>query len=88
MKIMRLKDVMTCTGLGRSSIYKFMLDGSFPKSVSLGSRAVGWVESEVYGWISGKMAARDPSAGACPTKPEFLLHAQPLAGSHSPRRDR
>lgn len=34
-------------GLGRSSIYKFMGDGRFLKSVSLGDRAVAWVESEV-----------------------------------------
>ena len=47
MRIMRLKEVIDCTGLGRSTIYKYISAGSFPKSVSLGDRAVGWVESEV-----------------------------------------
>lgn len=34
MRILRLKDVMSITGLGRSSIYQFIKDGSFPKSIN------------------------------------------------------
>lgn len=59
MKIMRLKAVMDCTGLGRSSIYKFMSEGSFPKSVSLGSRAVGWPSEEVEAWIKSRIDSRE-----------------------------
>ncbi|WP_308810708.1 AlpA family phage regulatory protein [Photobacterium iliopiscarium] len=40
---MRLKEVTNICGLGRLSIYKFMKEGRFPKSVSLGGRAVAWV---------------------------------------------
>ena len=47
MRFLRLKEVMAQTGLGRSSIYKFMDEETFPKSVSLGGRAVAWVESEI-----------------------------------------
>jgi prophage regulatory protein len=43
------------TGLSRSSIYQHMADGSFPRTVSLGARAVGWVESDVEDWISRKI---------------------------------
>lgn len=59
MKIMRLKDVMACTGLGRSSIYKFISDGTFPKPIPLGDRAVGWLEEEIEDWIASKIADRD-----------------------------
>jgi prophage regulatory protein len=59
MKIMRLKDVMACTGLGRSSIYKFIAAGTFPKPIALGDRAVGWLETEIKDWIASKIAARD-----------------------------
>ncbi|PSV87507.1 AlpA family phage regulatory protein [Photobacterium leiognathi] len=38
---------MHICGLDRSSNYKFIEDGRFPKSVSLGDRAVAWVEAEV-----------------------------------------
>jgi len=59
MKIMRLEEVMSCTGLGRSSIYKLMADGMFPKSVPLVNRSVGWVSYEVEGWIKDRIDARD-----------------------------
>jgi len=59
MKLIRLKEVIAQTGLSRSSIYKFMNDGIFPNSVSLGGRSVAWVESEVIEWMEGKISARD-----------------------------
>ncbi|WP_229624145.1 AlpA family transcriptional regulator [Vibrio parahaemolyticus] len=59
MRLIRLKEVMNICGLGRSSIYKFMEDGRFPKSVSLGDRAVAWVETEVEEWIEQKVAERE-----------------------------
>ncbi len=46
------------TGLGRSSIYNFMVEGSFPKSVPLGGRAVAWVESEINEWMEARLAER------------------------------
>ncbi|HHX8289300.1 TPA: AlpA family transcriptional regulator [Vibrio diabolicus] len=58
MRLIRLKEVMHICALGRSSIYKFMEEGRFPKSVSLGDRAVAWVESEVEEWIEKKLAER------------------------------
>ncbi len=62
MRIIRLKDVKHATGLGRSTIYKYISEGSFPKPVSLGGRAVGWVESEVMGWVMARIEARDTQA--------------------------
>ena len=59
MRIIRLKEVMDCTGLGRSTIYKYMGEGSFPQRVTLGDRAVGWVESEVMSWVMARIEARD-----------------------------
>ena len=59
MKLLRLKAVMEATGLGRSSIYKFIAQGTFPKPVSLGDRAVGWVDHEIEEWIAERVADRD-----------------------------
>ncbi|MHA7881569.1 MAG: AlpA family transcriptional regulator [Saccharospirillum sp.] len=58
MRILRIKDVMSRTGLARSTIYKHIDLGTFPKPVSLGGRAVGWVESEIDGWIETLISAR------------------------------
>lgn len=59
MKLIRIKDVMDRTGLGRSTVYKYMNLGLFPKSVNLTSRAVAWVESEVEEWIQQNIERRD-----------------------------
>ncbi|EME3968326.1 AlpA family transcriptional regulator [Vibrio fluvialis] len=51
MRFLKLKEVMEKTALSRSAIYRKMSDGEFPQSVSLGDRAVAWVESEVDGGV-------------------------------------
>jgi prophage regulatory protein len=53
--ILRLPTVKARTGLSRSTIYQHVADGSFPRPISLGARAVGWVEADVEAWISRKI---------------------------------
>ena len=55
-RIVRLPAVQARTGLGRSTIYVRLAEGSFPKPVQLGARAVGWIESEVDEWIRQRIA--------------------------------
>jgi len=59
MRIIRLKDVIETTGLSRSTIYKYIEQGHFPKSVELGCRAVGWVDSEIFEWVMARVEERD-----------------------------
>lgn len=59
MKLIRLAQVMECTGLPRSTLYKFIAAGHFPKPVPLGGKAVAWVQSEIEDWILEKVAQRD-----------------------------
>ncbi|HAS8328030.1 TPA: AlpA family transcriptional regulator [Vibrio vulnificus] len=51
MRFLKLKEVMEKTALSRSAIYRKMNEDQFPKSISLGDRAVAWVESEVEEWM-------------------------------------
>jgi prophage regulatory protein len=63
--ILRLPAVKTRTGLSRSTIYLRVSDGSFPRPLSLGARAVGWLESEVEAWISRRIEqSRGCNSGA------------------------
>ncbi|EJB8380639.1 AlpA family transcriptional regulator, partial [Vibrio cholerae] len=55
MRFLKLKEVMEKTALSRSAIYRKMNDGEFPKSVSLGERAIAWVESEVDEWMEKRL---------------------------------
>jgi prophage regulatory protein len=50
-KILRLPVVLDRTGLSRSTVYQRVTEGRFPRPVSLGARAVGWIETEVEEWI-------------------------------------
>ncbi|OAJ96186.1 AlpA family transcriptional regulator [Vibrio bivalvicida] len=59
MRFLRIEDVMSLTGLGRSTIYKFMDEDIFPKTIPLGGRAVGWLESEIEEWMESRLALRD-----------------------------
>lgn len=58
MRFLKLKEVMEKTALSRSAIYRKMSDGEFPQSVSLGDRAVAWVESEIDDWMVACLAQR------------------------------
>ena len=64
MRIIRLKEVIDSTGLARSTIYKHIGEGTFPKPVSLGDRCVGWVDSEVHDWILARIQERDLADGS------------------------
>jgi prophage regulatory protein len=49
--------------LSRSSIYAKAARGEFPRPVSLGARAVGWLSSDVEGWIADRVKlSRDKSS--------------------------
>ena len=56
-KILRLPTVKDLTGLSRSTIYLRISKNEFPSSISLGGRAVGWVESDINNWLSEKIEA-------------------------------
>ena len=68
-RFIRLNEVLSRTGYGRTSIYRKMEDGSFPKSVKLGNPledpnafdciAVAWIEDEVDEWIDSRIEKRD-----------------------------
>jgi len=57
--VLRLPEVMARVGLCRASIYKQMASGSFPKSIAIGIRARGWVESEIDTWIALRIRTRE-----------------------------
>ena len=68
-RLIRLPEVMNRTGYGRTSIYRKMEDGSFPRCVKLGGpledsnafdcRAIAWIEDEVEQWMATRIKERD-----------------------------
>lgn len=67
--ILRRRDVEARTGLSRSTIYDWInpkckrYKPDFPKPVNLGGGAsVGWVESEIEGWLIAQIEASRAAA--------------------------
>jgi len=51
-RLIRLKEVQHRVGLGRSTIYRWMAEGRFPKPVQLGGHAVAWTQEDIDEWIA------------------------------------
>jgi prophage regulatory protein len=62
-KILRLPKVKVRTGLSRSTIYLRISEGRFPTPVSLGGRAVGWIEAEIDEWLKQRVESSRRSVG-------------------------
>ena len=62
-RILRLNSIVIKTGIARSTIYEWLnpksprYDSSFPKPRKLGKQSVGWLESEIDGWINERAQA-------------------------------
>ena len=67
--ILRLPEVKTRTGLSRSTIYLRVAEGRFPQPISLGARAVGWVDAEVEAWLAGQIERSREAQGGRPRAP-------------------
>ncbi len=56
--LIRIKEVMSMTGLSKSSIYTYKSKGEFPNPIQLSSRSVAWIRVDVEQWISDKINNR------------------------------
>jgi prophage regulatory protein len=64
-RIIDLKEVKHRTSLGSSCVYDLMKRGTFPRSIKLGARRVGWLLSDIEAWILARV-----SEAAAPTTTE------------------
>jgi prophage regulatory protein len=58
-RLIGLEEVKRRTGFKKSSIYNGVAEGTFPRPVPLGARAVAWVEDEIHEWIDSRISERD-----------------------------
>ncbi|MAC71199.1 MAG: AlpA family transcriptional regulator [Gammaproteobacteria bacterium] len=56
-KFLRLQQVREITQLSRSSIYRLMSSGEFPKQIPITSRQVVWVKAHIEDWCNKKVEA-------------------------------
>lgn len=58
-RIIRLKTVLARTGLSRSTLYRKIADGTFPRQIPISLHGAGWHESAVNRWIADPRSYRD-----------------------------
>jgi len=59
-RVIRLPAVKELTGKSRTSIYEAIALGLFPRQISIGGRAVGWLEEEIEQWLEACVRASRP----------------------------
>ena len=57
-KILRLPDVLSATGLSRSTIYSYIQQGIWIKPIHLGPRTAGWPANEVTALLLARIAGQ------------------------------
>ena len=57
LRLLRLQEVKMRVGLGRSTIYRWISEGNFPKPVKLGVQSVAWRENDIDYWVSSRTSA-------------------------------
>lgn len=65
-KIIRIKTVLARTGLSRSTLYRKITEGTFPRQVPISIHGAGWHESAVNRWIADPLGYRPDEAGHRP----------------------
>lgn len=55
-RILKLPEVLEVTGLSKSTLYRLIKSGDFPKPVRLTSQRVGWLASQVQAWMESLQA--------------------------------
>ena len=62
-RILRIRTVLNRTGLSRSTLYRKMSDGTFPRQVKIGEHSAGWRDSAVNRWLADPPGYREQSTG-------------------------
>lgn len=58
-RIIRLKTVLARTGLSRTTLYRKMGEGTFPRQVKISVHGAGWRESAIDRWIADPVSYRE-----------------------------
>ncbi|WP_129791751.1 AlpA family transcriptional regulator [Sphingosinicella sp. CPCC 101087] len=54
-RILRIHTVLERTGLSRSTLYRKIQQGTFPRQIAISTRCAGWRESAVADWMRNPM---------------------------------
>lgn len=56
-RVLRLNEITKRVSLSRSTVYRLIANGDFPKPFKLGIASVGWDSVDIDQWIAGRKLA-------------------------------
>lgn len=71
-QVLKLADVMKRTSLGRSTIFRLVNKGNFPKPQRLSPGRTGWFESDVNGWLDALRFNNDDTSASHQAPPPSI----------------
>ena len=85
-KLLKIDEVMARVGIGRSTIFLWVRDGSFPAPIYLSPRQTRWTNSSINEWIEERIRiSREGGVERCitPNGPSGKYATQKEAGGLS-----
>ena len=59
MKIMRPAETINTLSISKSTLWRWIGEGNFPRPIKLGNKAVGWDQETIQEWINDKAERGD-----------------------------
>jgi prophage regulatory protein len=86
-RIVRIRTVLARSGLSRSTLYRKIEKGTFPKQVRINDYCRGWRESEINRWIADPEAWR-PMVGEAQNTQPLSVSSSMITKSQAAANDR
>lgn len=58
MNLLNFKIICQITGKNRSTIWRWIRSGNFPKPINIGPNSAAWTEQQIQDWVSHKMGGQ------------------------------
>jgi len=84
-RILRPREVTEVTGLSRTTIWRGVNAGTFPKPVRLTASTIGWCQTDLAHWLAERRAAAGLSEDEQSTVPRKQVPAEQSLGVESDR---
>ena len=53
-RLLKIEEVLSLCAMSKSSLYKMIERGEFPRSVRIGHKSVAWRQSDIVNWLEDR----------------------------------
>lgn len=78
-RVVKLSFIMEDKSMSKSTVYRAIESGGFPKPIKLSGRSVGWFLDEVEDWFANRPRGINPCADADQYQSAAYLNSRPGA---------